>query len=519
MKARTTLRKALDDPRLLGSALEGESWAAWRILLMAALGEPLKPPELDRFRQLTGRDQAPSERVTEFWAIVGRRGGKSRAIAVLASYLATLCDVRANLVPGETGVVLCIAPSQTQAEIVLNYIGGILAASPILSKLVVRQTSETIELKNRIVIEVRSASFRRLRGPTCVAVIADEAAFWHSDESNNPDTEILNAVRPSLGTTGGPLIVISSPYARRGEVWEAYRRHYGLNGDPQILVAKGSTRDLNPSYSQAKIDREYERDAAHAAAEYGAEFRTDLESFVDAAVIANCVDAGVHERPYDPRLRYFAFTDPSGGSSDSFSLAIGHREAKTAVIDVIREVRPPFSPEQTVADFCKLLKGYRVNSVRGDRYAGEWPREQFRKWGISYEPSEKTKSELYIDALPLLNSHLAALPDNVTLTRQLTGLERRTSRAGKDSIDHPPGGRDDVANAVAGVLVTCAENSMAINDGKWNTDMRVLMAGLPGPEGRLPGNRYAPANLFHSSLNDGICDFDRTPPEGRKPGF
>jgi hypothetical protein len=37
-----------------------------------------------------------------------------------------------------------------------------------------------------ITIAVRTASFRRLRGFTCVAVIADEAAFWYSDESANP---------------------------------------------------------------------------------------------------------------------------------------------------------------------------------------------------------------------------------------------------------------------------------------------------------------------------------------------
>jgi hypothetical protein len=35
-------------------------------------------------------------------------------------------------------------------------------------------------------------------------------------------------------------------------------------------------------------------------------------------------------------------------------------------------------------------------------------------------------------------------------------LERRTARSGKDSIDHPPGAHDDVANAVAGVLVLAA---------------------------------------------------------------
>ena len=33
---------------------------------------------------------------------------------------------------------------------------------------------------------------------------------------------------------------------------------------------------------------------------------------------------------------------------------------------------------------------------------------------------------------------------------QLCGLERRTARGGRDSIDHAPGGHDDLANAVAG---------------------------------------------------------------------
>ena len=36
---------------------------------------------------------------------------------------------------------------------------------------------------------------------------------------------------------------------------------------------------------------------------------------------------------------------------------------------------------------------------------------------------------------------------------QITSLERRTVRGGRDSIDHAPGAHDDVANAVAGAVV------------------------------------------------------------------
>jgi hypothetical protein len=105
-------------------------------------------------------------------------------------------------------------------------------------------------------------------------VIADEAAFWLADESANPDVEILNAVRPGLATTNGPLIIISSPYARRGAVWDTWRRHYGVAGDPLILVAQGASQTFNPTLPESVVDRALERDAASASAEYLAQFRT-----------------------------------------------------------------------------------------------------------------------------------------------------------------------------------------------------------------------------------------------------
>jgi hypothetical protein len=453
VKPRATIRKALSDRALLGSVLDGTSWQAWCVLLIAAMGEALAQEERALFAKLTGREREPGQRVEEFVAVVGRRGGKSRAMATLACYIAGLCDH--PLVRGERGVVLCIAPDQRQAAITLDYATAAFEASPILRQLIANKTAEALELTNRITIEVRAASFRRLRGPTYVAVIADEAAFWHSDEglSANPDTEIVNAVRPGLATTGGPLIIASSPYARKGILWDAFRRHYGATGDPLILVAKGTSRDLNPSLPQRVIDRALERDHAAASAEYLAEFRSDLEAFVAREVVQACVSAGVHERPPLPSLAYRAFCDPSGGSSDSMTLAIGHNDhtRQTVVIDALREARPPFSPEQVVQEFAAVLKSYRVHKIQGDKYAGAWPTEQFGKFGIRYEASAKPKSDLYVDLLARLNSARVDLLDHPRLISQLCALERRTARGGRDSIDHAPGGHDDLANSVAGL--------------------------------------------------------------------
>ena len=153
------------------------------------------------------------------------------------------------------------------------------------------------------------------------------------------------------------------------------------------------------------------------------------------------------------RRRWNAFVDPSGGSKDSMTVAIAHREGDHAVLDVVREARAPFSPEEVVAAFVVLLHRYGIRRVQGDAYGGEWPRAAFRKLSVAYDTCKATKSELYLELLARLNSGHVALLDQARLLSQLSALERRTSRSGRDTVDHPSRGHDDVANAAAGALV------------------------------------------------------------------
>ena len=453
MTPKVTMRQALSDPELLGGALPGPSWLAWRVLLIAARGEGLEDDERTLFTELTGRDVEPLEPVEELWCICGRRGGKTRAAGTLAAYMAALCDHSDCLAPGERGVVPILASSTTQAAIAFRQTLGILEHSPLLKGMIDGEpTSDTIRLSNMIDVQVRPANFRTVRGITAVAAVADELAFWMVEGAANPDTEILNALRPALATTGGPLMVISSPYAKRGELYSTFRKDYGSNGDPLILVARGPSRRFNPSLSQRVVDRAYERDAASAAAEYGGEFRNDIEAFVSRETVEACIDGGVFERPMASGVTYRAFVDPSGGSNDAMTLAIGHQERDLSVIDCLRERKPPFSPESVVTDFCCTLKAYGLNRVTGDRYAGEWPREQFRKLGITYELAEQPRSDLYRDMLPKLNSRQVLLLDSKVLVSQIAGLERRVARGGRESIDHAPNQHDDLANAAAGLI-------------------------------------------------------------------
>jgi hypothetical protein len=453
-----TLLDAMEDPGLFGPWFTpSDSWRAWRAFLAALLGLPLLEDHAALYRAHTGRQAPPEAPAKEAWLVVGRRGGKSRIAALVAVYLACFRNYRSLLAPGERGTLMVIAADRRQARVVFRYIQGLLDGVPMLAALVQSRTREAIHLTNRVTIEVHTASFRAVRGYTLIGAICDEVAYWRAEESANPDAEIINALRPGMATIPGALLLcISSPYARRGALWEAYRKHYGQDGD-RVLVWQADTRMMNPTVDPRVIDAAYESDEAAAAAEYGAQFRRDIESFVAREALDAVVIPGRRELPPVAGVRYVAFVDPSGGSQDSMTLALAHHADGRAVLDLVRERQPPFSPEAVVEEWAALLRGYGVTTVNGDRYGGEWPRERFRTHGLLYEVADRSKTDFYRELLPLLTSGRVELLDTPRLLTQLGSLERRTARGGRDTIDHGLGGHDDVANATAGALVLAAE--------------------------------------------------------------
>ena len=127
------------------------------------------------------------------------------------------------------------------------------------------------------------------------------------------------------------------------------------------------------------------------------------------------------------------------------------------MLDCVREVKPPFSPQSVVSEFAGVLKSYGIFEVSGDNYSGQIIREMFRSSGISYKVEKRSKSEIYVDLLPALNSGRVALLDHPKLIAQLAGLERRTGRGGgRNVIDHAVHSHDDLINAAAGSLTLAA---------------------------------------------------------------
>ena len=136
--------------------------------------------------------------ISEAALVVGRRGGKSRVLALIAVYLACFRDYPPYLAPGEVATIAVLAANRPQARSIFRYISGILKAVPLFARMVVDENTEAITLANRVVIEIGTASFRTTRGYSFAAVLCDEIAFWRQDETSaNPDVEILGLCVPA----------------------------------------------------------------------------------------------------------------------------------------------------------------------------------------------------------------------------------------------------------------------------------------------------------------------------------
>jgi len=481
--------EACRDSNLFGNWFEGDSWGVWRVVDRALFGEPLSPDELKIFREITGRETAPIEPATEAWFVMGRRSGKDIKAASLIVYLACIgaeqLGFRRRLKPGERGVVQLLAVDRDQAKIAMTYTAAFLEM-PLLAPLVKRATADTIELTNGLAIEITTNSQRSIRGRTVIAAVLDEIAHWRNEDSANPDTDVYRALKPALLTMmpGAMLFAISSPHARSGLLYQKYRDNYGKDGN--ILVVHAPTWTMNGTVGRDHpiVVEAYADDPAWADAEFGARFRIDVESFISREAVEACVDVGVRERAPDRERKYLSFIDPSGGVSDSMTLGIAHVEGQTVVLDLLREIVPPFSPEAAVAEFVDILKRYRCPMVVGDAYGSQWVQEAFTKAGCYYRVAEKPKSQIFLDRLPVVLSQAVVLLDSPRLISQLTSLERQTRRGSRDSVDHPRGSHDDVANAAAGAIALAARSTAS------------FAREIERKENEVPQGRWRAGDLF-----------------------
>jgi hypothetical protein len=474
MKHALTIGDALANKKLFGPLFAGPSWSRWTAVLKAAFAEPMTADELASFREVAEREP-PKARVKELVCTVGRGGGKDSMASAIAAHVAITFDPRAKLRPGEAATIAVCACDRDQAKIAFSYIRGLFESVPVLTAMVTRITADTIELSNRVVIQVATNSFRSTRGRSFLCAIFDEASFFRSDDNfASTDTELHAAITPGLARVkNSMLVMISTAHKRSGLLYERWKKCYGKDDD-DVLVVRGSTLQFNPTFDQRIIVKALADDPQLYGAEYNSEWRDDLATFITRDLITSAVDSGVTVRPPQKGIQYKSFCDPSGGSGDSFTMAITHADDETAVIDCLIEIRAPFNPDQATLQIAATLKSYGISSTVSDRYGAQWVVAAFDHNGIKLEHSERDRSAIYLDCLPLFNAGRVRLLDNTRLVSQFAQLERRTFSTGKDRVDHGRAGHDDLCNAAAGAMVLATERG--------GYDSSLSWVGAPEPD-------------------------------------
>jgi hypothetical protein len=404
--------------------------------------------DLILFRKHTGRQRAREEGYPEAVCIVGRQSGKSAVAAVTCAF-----EAATSRDPG-TYALLISQDARAAQRVLFGYARETFRASQVLAREVVGERTDSLELATGTTLACYPCRPQAVRGVRARVACLDELAFFRSSEGYPTDREMLRALRPTVATTGGRLLILSSPYGQSGALWDLHARHYGQE-ESGVLVWQATAPAMNPTLPADYLARMARDDPEAYRSEVLGEFRSGTASLFDPEALDEVVATGVREHPPADGMEYTGFVDPSGGRADAFTLALAHQEARV-VVDLVRAWHPPFNPTGVVEEVAQLLRRYRVREVGGDRYGGEWPREAFRAEGIRYEVAEQPKSDLYLELLATVNSRSVEVPDLPALLRELRGLERRRGPSGRDRVDHRPGSHDDLANAVAGVVSAVA---------------------------------------------------------------
>ncbi len=488
-----SMRHALADPRYFGAmpsmALHDQSWDAWCVIATAAFpdpNEPLDAAERSVFTRLTGKTTPPTQSPRRIVARVGRRGGKDAFLSLVTAYIAGCIDWRPILKrPGELGTFLVLANSKEQARVSHQGISGVFAESPALRKLVTGETADSITLAGRRVqIVIRAAESASLRGYSLIGVGLSEFAFFQVKEHlAETDAEIVRALEPGLLTSGGPLLMCSSPGVAEGVFFEVATTGWGDDGPSDTVVVKAASFDTNPTLhsdpeQRAALEADEKRDPIAYRSEILAEWRDARSAFISRDLLTPMIEHGTRFWEPDPtRTNYVAACDFASGiaksNGDAAACVISYydRTLRKIVIANCLHIQPPFDALNAVMQVLDFVQPYNITRIYGDkRFMGFCEGAFMRASGgglIFTSEDVKPKASNYLSLLPRLTGQELILPDVPLLINELCGLSRRMTPSGEQISALAPL-HDDLSDCLALAVAKTEETANTMDYSAWN---------------------------------------------------
>ena len=448
---------AVGPPRTVEGAMDrigrtGSTWRTWRAVARLLDGTEFDEFDRDLLKSLSGLDAPPKDRVSEIYAVMGRRSGKTSLAAVVAIVWACrrypLAD-EPTVVFTATRLDQSKKPLRMAREVARQF--GVLADEG-------NSTSFGVEGGVRVAAITNEST--AVRGMDCVAVVMDEAAFYPSSAlAADTDRMLLTAIKPTLATfRTGLLMVISTPGPGRGILYDAYQGWKRGERPRGRVLLHARTRTMNETISQEEIDAEI-AEHPELRAEYASEFSVDVRAWLPAAA----TDPGVVAKL--PAVRdhaggeLYAFVDAASGvGKDGFAAAVaetlepaGEGKPRAQLLEVFHK-EPPYDLDEAVKGAAALCRKYGVDEITGDKWATNTQGVSWRELGVVYRESEKNTSLIYNSVAGALTTGRALLLSDPLLIDQLRGLVEVPRDAPPPKVTHVNGGHDDVANAACGAL-------------------------------------------------------------------
>jgi hypothetical protein len=399
-------------------------------------------------------------------AVCGARSGKTYVLGALRLLHQSLTTPLETLAPGEQAIGLIVAPDMRLARQALSYVKGACRMRKQLSALVVAETADSITLRRPeggvVAIEClpATAGGGAVRGRSLVGALLDEAAFFRDDSYKVNDAEIFKAVHPRM-LPGAQLVIASTPWVKKGLLYELYRGNYGKH---QTAVAAHAPTLLlrDVPLTREIVERERQLDPDNARREFDAEFMDlDAQAFFDSRAIERSVDPKlVLPLSYDPDACTAVGSDFAFRHDSSALVAVARDRALYRVANVL-ELRPtegPLVPSAVVGVFARIARGYQCEGVVADSHYRESISEHLDQHDLllfSAPEGVTGKNSTFTKFRTLLHGGKFRLPEHTRLIRQLREVQAKPTAGGQISIQSPrwkTGGHGDLVSAL--VLAT-----------------------------------------------------------------
>lgn len=537
--------------------------ASQKVILKCVNGEPLDTffhipkshdmqerdfeNEVDLFKYLTGKDEyIPGHRYTDMSLAAGRRGGKSNIIgAGLAVYYATQKDYSPYLGTSPSATIPIVSPTKDQANEVFQAIKSFFLKSPYLFQVFLDGNIEgfqeeydengtekkvfiggQIKLNNKVVIKTLTADVSRVRGFAIPFYILDECCWFgvEGSDTKNTDEGIFQAIQPATAQFGDLAfgIKISSP---NGEVGLMYN-DYVNRKDEDVLHFQVPTWYMNPRITVAYLEKQRKKGDHYFNREYGAQYTSSENSYLDPKLIEQCQIVGMDRIPYEPGNRYVAAMDYAT-KNDYWTFAIGHKQyAIRDVLDNGKTVKEKYhhivvnflmhwkgaqgaelDPKVIVEEISGYLKEYRVGYALSDQYAFAALRNLFEQESQlikEFKASLQSKKKYMYSLQVAVNSSTLRYVNNAVATKHLKDLREKRTGNGQIKIEAVTGGHDDYASAI-GLVVYQFDKSSPVYIGQTRDDEEVQVPETKDANGLLIANPTA-ADVAEHAGNTNFYD-------------